>query len=110
MVVKLYCGDGASLSAAGSKRSALSASDAECFSLCLGAGPLCASSLTGSSESIATDGGSTRPLPHPQSQQEVISKILERKDRQPTKIEFKIFLTENTMVRWEAVSIIIIMY
>lgn len=33
-------GDGASLSAAGSKRSALSASDAECFSLCLGAGPL----------------------------------------------------------------------
>lgn len=37
---KNYFGDGASLSAAGSKRSALSASDAECFSLCLGAGPL----------------------------------------------------------------------
>ncbi|CAG4957850.1 unnamed protein product [Parnassius apollo] len=35
-----YYGDCASLSAAGSKRSALSASDAECFSLCLGAGPL----------------------------------------------------------------------
>ncbi|XP_053621220.1 LOW QUALITY PROTEIN: ornithine decarboxylase antizyme 2 [Plodia interpunctella] len=34
-------GDGASLNAAAaSKRSALSASDAECFSLCLGAGPL----------------------------------------------------------------------
>lgn len=37
---KNYYGDSMSLSAAGSKRSALSASDAECFSLCLGAGPL----------------------------------------------------------------------
>lgn len=37
---KKHYGDGASLSAAGSKRSALSASDAESFSLCLGAGPL----------------------------------------------------------------------
>lgn len=38
---KKYNGDGASLSVTGgSKRSALSASDAECFSLCLGAGPL----------------------------------------------------------------------
>ncbi|KAF9805534.1 hypothetical protein SFRURICE_020919 [Spodoptera frugiperda] len=34
---------------------------------------------------------------------QVISKILERKDRQPVKIDFKIFLTENTVTRWEAV-------
>ncbi|CAG9134240.1 unnamed protein product [Plutella xylostella] len=33
--------DEAQVSAGGSKRSAVSASDAECFSLCLGAGPLC---------------------------------------------------------------------
>lgn len=32
--------DEAQVSAGGSKRSAVSASDAECFSLCLGAGPL----------------------------------------------------------------------
>ncbi|CAH0404339.1 unnamed protein product [Chilo suppressalis] len=61
-----------------------------------------ASSLTGSSESLVTDSGARSPI-HAQSQQEAISKILERKDRQPTKIDFKIFLTENTMVRWEAV-------
>lgn len=37
---------------------------------------------------------------------QIINKILERKDRQPVKIDFKIFLTENTVNRWEAVSII----
>ncbi|XP_013176337.1 PREDICTED: LOW QUALITY PROTEIN: ornithine decarboxylase antizyme [Papilio xuthus] len=150
MVVKLYCGDCASLSVAGSKRSALSASDAECFSLCLGAGPLwwsdvpahgsappggvssgasspatpstpthddnnrdllsallwaSASSLAGSAESLAEAGSPphTHPALQPERREAVISKILERKDRQPVKIEFKIFLTENTVTRWEAV-------
>ncbi|KAL0809596.1 hypothetical protein ABMA28_011129 [Loxostege sticticalis] len=169
-------GDGASLSAAGSKRSALSASDAECFSLCLGAGPLCgiraalsrfklswsltletlltgflpcgpdvpahdsappggvtsgasspatpstpthddnnrdllsallwasASSLSSSSESLSTEPSSpVRPELQSERREAVISKILERKDRQPVKIDFKIYLTENTVVRWEAV-------
>ncbi|XP_045538393.1 LOW QUALITY PROTEIN: ornithine decarboxylase antizyme [Papilio machaon] len=150
MVVKLYCGDCASLSVAGSKRSALSASDAECFSLCLGAGPLwwsdvpahgsappggvssgasspatpstpthddnnrdllsallwaSASSLAGSAESLAEPGSPphNHPALQPERREAVISKILERKDRQPVKIEFKIFLTENTVTRWEAV-------
>lgn len=35
---------------------------------------------------------------------QVINKILERKDRQPVKVDFKIYLTENTVTRWEAVS------
>ncbi|XP_075988544.1 LOW QUALITY PROTEIN: ornithine decarboxylase antizyme [Anticarsia gemmatalis] len=148
---KNYYGDGASLSAAGSKRSALSASDAECFSLCLGAGPLwwsdvpahgsappggvnggaaspatpstpthddnnrdllsallwgSASSLASSAESLITEPPSpshTHPALHQQRREAVISKILERKDRQPVKIDFKIFLTENTVTRWEAV-------
>nr|XP_034838659.1 LOW QUALITY PROTEIN: ornithine decarboxylase antizyme [Maniola hyperantus] len=148
MVVKLISGDGASLSAAGSKRSALSASDAECFSLCLGAGPLwwsdvpahgsappggvrsgvaspatpstpihddnnrdllsallwaSASSLSSSAESLATEAAQTHPALHPEQREAVINKILERKDRQPVKIDFKIFLTENTLTRWEAV-------
>ncbi|XP_041988597.1 LOW QUALITY PROTEIN: ornithine decarboxylase antizyme 2 [Aricia agestis] len=143
-----YSGDGASLNAAsaGSKRSALSASDAECFSLCLGAGPLwwsdvpahgsappggvgsgasspatpstpthddnncdllsgllwaSASSLAGSAESLAD--AHAHPALLPERREEVISKILERKDRQPVKVDFKIFLTENTITRWEAV-------
>ncbi|GBP92185.1 Ornithine decarboxylase antizyme [Eumeta japonica] len=33
----------------------------------------------------------------------VIGKILERKAQQPVKIDFKIFLTENTATHWEAV-------
>ncbi|CAH2083981.1 unnamed protein product [Euphydryas editha] len=169
MVIKVICGDGASLNAAGSKRTALSASDAECFSLCLGAGPLCAfpqnfssgrkkrnsdlkersgpdvpahgsvppggvssgasspatpstpthddnnrdllsallwasaSSLSSSSESLSADSVQTRPDLHLEQREAVISKILERKDKQPVKIEFKIFLTENTVTRWEAV-------
>ncbi|XP_073964660.1 LOW QUALITY PROTEIN: ornithine decarboxylase antizyme [Choristoneura fumiferana] len=145
MVVKVYSGDGASLSAAGSKRSAVSASDAECFSLCLGAGPLWWSDvpasdsappggvtggaaspatpstpthddnnrdllsalLWGSASSLSSSAESLYSDPHPalqtQHQQAVVNKILERKDRQPVKIDFKIFLTENTMMRWEAV-------
>lgn len=35
--------------------------------------------------------------------QQVVAKILERKERQPVKIDFKIYLTENTATRWEAV-------
>ncbi|XP_069364095.1 LOW QUALITY PROTEIN: ornithine decarboxylase antizyme [Maniola hyperantus] len=146
--LKKFYGDGASLSAAGSKRSALSASDAECFSLCLGAGPLwwsdvpahgsappggvrsgvaspatpstpihddnnrdllsallwaSASSLSSSAESLATEAAQTHPALHPEQREAVINKILERKDRQPVKIDFKIFLTENTLTRWEAV-------
>ncbi|XP_059062511.1 LOW QUALITY PROTEIN: ornithine decarboxylase antizyme 1 [Achroia grisella] len=148
---KNYFGDGASLNAAGSKRSALSASDAECFSLCLGAGPLwwsdvpahgsappggvnsgasspatpstpthddnnrdllsallwvSASSLASSAESLVTEANSptgTHPALHQERREEIIRKILERKDRQPVKIDFKIFLTENTVTRWEAV-------
>ncbi|XP_046974747.1 LOW QUALITY PROTEIN: ornithine decarboxylase antizyme [Vanessa cardui] len=145
---KTYHGDGASLNAAGSKRTALSASDAECFSLCLGAGPLwwsdvpahgsappggvssgasspatpstpihddtnrdllsallwaSASSLSSSAESLSTDSVQTNPALHPEQREAVIGKILERKDKQPVKIEFKIFLTENTVTRWEAV-------
>ncbi|XP_026316290.1 LOW QUALITY PROTEIN: ornithine decarboxylase antizyme [Hyposmocoma kahamanoa] len=142
-----YCGDGASLSTAGSKRSALSASDAECFSLCLGAGPLwwsdvpvlgaappggvnsgasspatpatpthddntrdllsallwaSASSLSGSAESIA-EPPTLHPALQAQRREQVIRQILERKDIRPVKVEFKIFLTETTMTRWEAV-------
>ena len=63
-----------------------------------------ASSLASSSESLATEPGSpTRPELQVERREAVISKILERKDRQPVKIDFKIYLTENTMVRWEAV-------
>uniref|UniRef100_A0A2A4JZ44 Ornithine decarboxylase antizyme n=1 Tax=Heliothis virescens TaxID=7102 RepID=A0A2A4JZ44_HELVI len=158
-MVKLYRGDSASLSAAGSKRSALSASDAECFSLCLGAGPLCyaglndrihisgpdvpahgqappggvnggaaspatpstpthddnnrdllsallwasASSLASSAESLAEPPSPAHPALHHQRREQVIAKILERKDKQPVKVDFKIFLTENTVTRWEAV-------
>ncbi|KAL0859076.1 hypothetical protein ABMA27_010923 [Loxostege sticticalis] len=131
-------GDGASLSAAGSKRSALSASDAECgpdvpahdsappggvtsgasspatpstpthddnnrdlLSALLWAS---ASSLSSSSESLSTEPSSpVRPELQSERREAVISKILERKDRQPVKIDFKIYLTENTVVRWEAV-------
>ncbi|PZC72317.1 hypothetical protein B5X24_HaOG211328 [Helicoverpa armigera] len=151
----LGSGDSASLSAAGSKRSALSASDAECFSLCLGAGPLCrlhisggpdvpahgqappggvnggaaspatpstpthddnnrdllsallwasASSLASSAESLVSDAAApAHPALHHQRREQVIAKILERKDKQPVKVDFKIFLTENTVTRWEAV-------
>ncbi|XP_038217631.1 LOW QUALITY PROTEIN: ornithine decarboxylase antizyme 1 [Zerene cesonia] len=144
---KKYCGDDASLSSslAGSKRSALSASDAECFSLCLGAGPLwwsdvpahdtappggvgsgasspatpstpthddnnrdllstllwsSASSLSNSEESLASD---VHPLVLPEQREATIRKILERKDAKAVKIDFKIYLTENTLTRWEAV-------
>ncbi|XP_013191439.1 LOW QUALITY PROTEIN: ornithine decarboxylase antizyme 2 [Amyelois transitella] len=140
-------GDGASLTAqaAGSKRSALSASDAECFSLCLGAGPLwwsdvpvdgsappggvnsgasspatpstpthddnnrdllsgllwcSASSLASSAESLTEPSAG---LTQQRDREATIAKILERKDRQPVKIDFKILLTENTLTRWEAV-------
>ncbi|KPI96483.1 Ornithine decarboxylase antizyme [Papilio xuthus] len=64
-----------------------------------------ASSLAGSAESLAEAGSPphTHPALQPERREAVISKILERKDRQPVKIEFKIFLTENTVTRWEAV-------
>ncbi|CAG9573418.1 unnamed protein product [Danaus chrysippus] len=149
VATKNYYGDGASLSAAGSKRSALSASDAECFSLCLGAGPLCKAieicgpdvSALGSAPPGGVTGGAASPAApatpahddndrdllsallwssasslssssdslaeHPallvQRREEVIARILELKDRKPVKIEFKIYLTENTVTRWEAV-------
>ncbi|KAL4706284.1 hypothetical protein ACJJTC_017451 [Scirpophaga incertulas] len=61
-----------------------------------------ASSLSDSTESLAAD-IPPRPELHAGQRDSVIRKILERKDRQPVKIDFKIFLTENTMVRWEAV-------
>ncbi|CAH2056319.1 unnamed protein product, partial [Iphiclides podalirius] len=65
-----------------------------------------ASSLTSSAESLVTDPGSpslTHPALHPDRREAVIGKILERKDRQPVKVDFKIYLTENTVTRWEAV-------
>lgn len=58
-----------------------------------------ASSLASSAESLATEPAT----PPAQLQEPVIRKILERKDRQPVKIDFKIYLTENTLTRWEAV-------
>ncbi|XP_032525185.2 LOW QUALITY PROTEIN: ornithine decarboxylase antizyme 2 [Danaus plexippus] len=143
IATKHYYGDGASLSAAGSKRSALSASDAECFSLCLGAGPLWWSDVSalGSAPPGGVNGGAASPAApatpahddndrdllsallwssasslssssdslteHPallvQRREEVIARILELKDRKPVKVEFKIYLTENTVTRWEAV-------
>ncbi|XP_047513487.1 LOW QUALITY PROTEIN: ornithine decarboxylase antizyme 1 [Pieris napi] len=144
-IKNIYGDDASSLSAAGSKRSALSASDAECFSLCLGAGPLwwsdvpahqpappggvssgasspatpstpthddnhrdllstllwsSVSSLSNSEESLSSD--STAPA-HPIHREETIRKILERKDSKAVKIDLKIYLTENTFTRWEAV-------
>lgn len=65
-----------------------------------------ASSLASSAESLITEPSSpthTHPALHQQRREAVISKILERKDKQPVKIDFKIFLTENTVTRWEAV-------
>ncbi|CAG4957853.1 unnamed protein product [Parnassius apollo] len=65
-----------------------------------------ASSLSSSAESLASEPNSpslSHPALHPERREAVISKILERKDRQPVKIDFKIFLTENTVTRWEAV-------
>lgn len=64
-----------------------------------------ASSLTSSAESLISDSNSptqAHPL-HYQTREAVIRKILDRKDKQPVKIDFKIFLTENTVTRWEAV-------
>lgn len=62
-----------------------------------------ASSLSSSSESLSGDSVQTHPALHLEQREAVISKILERKDKQPVKVEFKIFLTENTVTRWEAV-------
>ncbi|CAB3241667.1 unnamed protein product [Arctia plantaginis] len=65
-----------------------------------------ASSLASSAESLVTEPSSptqTRPELQHQRREAVISKILDRKDRQPVKIDFKIYLTENTVTRWEAV-------
>ncbi|KAI5638082.1 ornithine decarboxylase antizyme domain-containing protein [Phthorimaea operculella] len=62
-----------------------------------------ASSLCGSAESLSEP---PSPTPRPQDLQrrdQVINAILERKDKQPVKVEFKIYLTENTYTRWEAV-------
>ena len=56
-------------------------------------------SLCGSAESLDSQ---QRPIQLEQ-REEVIAQILERKDRQPVKVEFKIYLTENTSTRWEAV-------
>lgn len=64
-------------------------------------------SLGGSAESISAEANQAPPPSHSASQLQhqelIISKILERKDRQPVKVEFKIYLTENTFTRWEAV-------
>lgn len=62
-----------------------------------------ASSLNGSSESLAEPAPAVRPPLDNEHREAVIRKILERKDKQPVKIEFKIYLTENTVLRWEAV-------
>ncbi|KAJ0170275.1 hypothetical protein K1T71_014203 [Dendrolimus kikuchii] len=62
-----------------------------------------ASSLGGSAESLSSEPSLPSPNHQLQHRELVISKILERKDRQPVKIEFKIYLTENTFTRWEAV-------
>ncbi|KAJ2938306.1 hypothetical protein O0L34_g13223 [Tuta absoluta] len=140
---KHFHGDAAALSASASKRSALSASDAECFSLCLG-GPdvpatdsappggvsggaaspatpstpthddnnhdllsallwASASSLCGSAESLSEPASPAPRTQDLQRRDQVINAILERKDKQPVKVEFKIYLTENTCTRWEAV-------
>nr|BAS21455.1 ornithine decarboxylase antizyme [Bombyx mori] len=58
------------------------------------------SSLASSAESLHDGQASPQQL---QLQQQVVNKILERKDKHPVKIEFKIYLTENTVIRWEAV-------
>ena len=85
---KHYSGDGASLSAAGSKRSALSASDAECFSLCLGAGPLwwswCSGSRLGTARRGEWRGLEPRnPIhPHPRRQQPWLVKRIAMVKRQ----------------------------
>lgn len=65
-----------------------------------------ASSLTSSAESLITESQSPshgHPAIHQQRREATINKILERKDRQPVKVDFKIYLTENTVNRWEAV-------
>lgn len=62
-----------------------------------------ASSLGGSLESLSSEPPSHHAAYQPEHRELVISKILERKERQPVKIEFKIYLTENTFTRWEAV-------
>lgn len=61
-----------------------------------------ASSLASSADSLAPD-APAQPALHHQRREQVIAKILERKDKQPVKVDFKIFLTENTVTRWEAV-------
>ncbi|CAH0716998.1 unnamed protein product, partial [Brenthis ino] len=63
-----------------------------------------ASSLSSSAESLTSDSvNSTHPALQPSAREAVINKILERKDKQPVKIDLKIFLTENVITRWEAV-------
>ncbi|XP_072937472.1 LOW QUALITY PROTEIN: ornithine decarboxylase antizyme 2 [Epargyreus clarus] len=143
---KNFIDEGASLNACGgSKRSALSASDAECFSLCLGAGPLWWSDvpvhssappggvnggaaspatpstpthddnhrdllsalLWSSASSLSSADGSPVDHAHPTQdlarREAIIEKILARKDRDPTKINFKVYLTEQNYTRWECV-------
>ena len=60
-----------------------------------------ATSLSSSSESLNSE--RSTPLRYTRDQQQTVSKILEFKERRPVKIEFKIHLTENTVIRWEAV-------
>ncbi|CAK1548805.1 unnamed protein product [Leptosia nina] len=59
------------------------------------------SSLSNSEESLSSD--STVPPVDPEQREATIRKILERKDAKAVKIDFKIYLTENTFTRWEAV-------
>lgn len=61
---------------------------------------LSGTSLSGSAETLL----SPRDAPPTAADREqIINAILERKERQPVKVDFKIFLTENTASLWEAV-------
>ncbi|KAG6447215.1 hypothetical protein O3G_MSEX004888 [Manduca sexta] len=60
-----------------------------------------ATSLSSSSESLNSE--RSMPPRYTRDQEQTVSKILEFKERRPVKIEFKIHLTENTVIRWEAV-------
>lgn len=65
-----------------------------------------ASSLASSEESLLSESPSpvhAHPVFDQQLREMTTSKILERKDKQPVKVDFQIFLTESTLNRWEAV-------
>ncbi|XP_077299490.1 ornithine decarboxylase antizyme [Arctopsyche grandis] len=107
----------------GNKRSAASAGAAECFSVCLGAGPLWwltpppldhhpwNAAAWNSEEAAASTPSTPETLISPlasdadaiQYREEVITKIVELKDVKPVKINFSIYLTETTHSLWETV-------